>query len=113
MPYLFQSNQIGCSTRLNNTPASNNACIELMPEQVASIIGVRGMFRQAGGAISVAIIALILHNIGNMTAGFNIVFLIMSMLTLTSLPFIFAMPSGPKKSTLPKEINYKNTKLVE
>jgi len=29
-------------------PASNNACIELMPEKVATITGLRGMFRSVG-----------------------------------------------------------------
>ena len=31
------------------TPAANNACIELMPERIGTIVGVRGMFRQLGG----------------------------------------------------------------
>jgi hypothetical protein len=30
-------------------PASNNACIELMPENVSTITGLRGMFRSVGG----------------------------------------------------------------
>ena len=29
-------------------PASNNACIELMPSRVATITGLRGMFRYVG-----------------------------------------------------------------
>jgi len=34
-------------------PASNNACIELMPEKVATITGLRGMFRSVGGALGI------------------------------------------------------------
>jgi len=31
-------------------PPSNNACIELMPEKVATITGLRGMFRTVGAS---------------------------------------------------------------
>lgn len=78
-------------------PASNNACIELMPERVTSIIGVRGMFRMTGASISVAITTLLLHKVGDMAAGFNIVFFAMVVVMLVTLPLIFAMPKGPEK----------------
>jgi MFS family permease len=42
-------------------PAANNACIELAPERVASIVGLRGMFRTVGGALGVSSITFILH----------------------------------------------------
>jgi hypothetical protein len=42
-------------------PATNNACIELMPEKVATIVGLRGMFRTAGGAPGVSLVTFILH----------------------------------------------------
>lgn len=40
-------------------PAANNAAIELEPERVAAITGMRGMFRSLGGAIGVSVIVLI------------------------------------------------------
>ena len=36
-------------------PAANNACIELMPEKVATIVGLRGMFRMVGAALGVSL----------------------------------------------------------
>ena len=73
-------------------PASNNACLDLMPHRASTITGVRGMFRQSGGAISIAIITLILQFIGNMSLGFTVVFISTGLIVLLTIPFIFAMP---------------------
>jgi EmrB/QacA subfamily drug resistance transporter len=73
-------------------PAANNACIELMPQRVATIMGIRGMFRQSGGAIGVALTSLLLHNIGDLALGFRIVFYSVALLMLMVIPVIFAMP---------------------
>ncbi len=74
------------------TPASSNACIGLMPQRASTIQGVRGMFRQGGGAISIAIITLILQFVGNMSLGFTIVFISIGILVLLTIPFIYGMP---------------------
>lgn len=39
-------------------PASNNAAIELLPEEAAAISGLRGMFRQVGGVIAISTLSL-------------------------------------------------------
>ena len=75
------------------SPAASNACIDLIPDRVATITGVRGMFRQSGGAIAINIISLLLHHIGDMVYGFFIIFSILSVVMLLSMPFIFAMPA--------------------
>jgi EmrB/QacA subfamily drug resistance transporter len=75
-------------------PASNNACIELMPERIGTITGVRGMFRQVGGAISVSLTALVVHNTGDTALGFRYVFLGLTVLMLLTLPLILIIPSG-------------------
>ena len=36
-------------------PASNNASLQLAPDQVAAIAGLRGMFRQSGSIIAVSV----------------------------------------------------------
>ena len=56
-------------------PASNNACIELMPAKVATITGLRGMFRYVGGALGVSVTTLILHSSPTAAAGFRTTFL--------------------------------------
>jgi EmrB/QacA subfamily drug resistance transporter len=66
-------------------PAANNACIELMPERVGTITGVRGMFRQIGGSIGISVVTLALHNSGSYQQGFFIVFIGTGVLLLISL----------------------------
>ncbi len=75
-----------------STPASSNACLDLRPQSASTIQGVRGMFRQSGGAISIAITTLILQFMGNLSLGFKAVFISTGLLVLLTIPFIFAMP---------------------
>jgi EmrB/QacA subfamily drug resistance transporter len=75
-------------------PASNNACIELMPERVATIVGLRGMFRTVGGALGVSLITLILHSSSNPVSGFNIAFISFGLGLMCGIPLVFLMPSG-------------------
>jgi EmrB/QacA subfamily drug resistance transporter len=78
-------------------PASNNACIELMPEKVATITGLRGMFRSVGGAFGISLITFILHLSSNPVNGFRIIFVSFSLGLLFAIPFVFFMPSGKKE----------------
>ncbi len=73
-------------------PAANNACIELLPTRVATITGVRGMFRQSGSAVNIAVTALVLQNFGDIGQGFTWVFYGMAAILIIAIPFIFAMP---------------------
>jgi EmrB/QacA subfamily drug resistance transporter len=75
-------------------PAANNACIELMPDRVSTIIGIRGMFRQFGGAIGIALATLALHNTADISAGFRLVFFTSSVLMALMIPCIFIMPNS-------------------
>jgi len=79
-----------------SAPASNNACIELMPQHVSTITGIRGMFRQIGGALSIAIATIILHSAPTMAQGFRIIFFGMAALLVGAIPAIFLMPRSPK-----------------
>jgi MFS family permease len=75
-------------------PAANNACIELMPDRVATIVGLRGMFRTVGGALGISMITLILHLSKNTAAGFRITFVSFGLVLLVAIPLAFLMPSG-------------------
>jgi len=79
------------------SPAANNACIELMPQRAATITGVRGMFRQTGGAVSVTIATLVLHKIGDMALGFSAIFIGLAMAFMATMPLIFMMPKSPNE----------------
>lgn len=74
------------------SPSSNNAAIELMPEKISAISGLRGMFRQAGGIIGVAGVVLTLSRFTDPAAGFQVVFIGMGLLLLVSLPLIREVP---------------------
>ncbi len=75
-------------------PASNNACIELMPTKVATITGLRGMFRSVGGAFGISLITIILHLSSNPASGFRIAFICFGLGLLFTIPLVFLMPTG-------------------
>ena len=81
-----------------STPASSNACIELMPEKVATITGLRGMFRQMGGVFGVGVGTVVIHNIKDPQQAFFILFLGCAVIMLMSIPSIFAMPASPSQA---------------
>ena len=78
-------------------PASNNACIELMPEKVATITGLRGMFRYVGGAFGISLITIILHSSSSPANGFKTTFISFGLGLLFTIPLVFFMPAGRKR----------------
>jgi len=77
------------------TPAANNACIELMPDKVATITGLRGTFRTLGSSCGIAIATVVIHNTTDAGHAFFIVFLASAILLLITLPVVLAMPASP------------------
>jgi len=75
-------------------PAANNACIELMPEKVATIAGLRGMFRTIGGVSGVCGATLVLNLSPSLDRGFMIVFTSLGIGLLAAIPLVFLMPAG-------------------
>ncbi len=78
-------------------PASNNACIELMPDKVATITGLRGMFRYVGGALGISLITIILHLSATPVLGFRATFIGFGLGLLGTIPLVFLMPSGKQR----------------
>jgi len=78
-------------------PASNNACIELMPEKVATITGLRGMFANVGGTLGVSLITIILHLSSTPAHGFRTTFICFGLVLLFTIPLIFLMPTGRER----------------
>lgn len=89
-------------------PAANNACIDLMPNRISTITGVRGMFRQMGGVISISVTTLLLERLGESVFGFRVVFLGMAVIMLLSLPLVFMMPSRPD-AKMPSQLGTKHS----
>ena len=75
-------------------PASNNACIELMPAKVATITGLRGMFRYVGGALGISVTTIILHASATPATGFRTTFLAFGLALFCTIPLVFFMPTG-------------------
>jgi EmrB/QacA subfamily drug resistance transporter len=78
----------GCGMGLS-VPASNNASLQLAPDQVAAIAGLRGMFRQSGAIIAVSITTVIIarsHDPGIMQAR---VFVVFALLLVALLPVVW------------------------
>jgi len=93
---LIMATGIGVGIAL---PASNNACIE----KVATITGLRGMFRSVGGAFGISLITIILHSSSTPAHGFSATFLSFGLGLLLTIPLVFLMPTGKKGRSLPRE----------
>jgi MFS family permease len=78
-------------------PASNNACIELMPEKVATITALRGVFGNVGGVIGISLVTIILHLSSTPANGFRATFLSFGLGLLLAIPLIFLMPTGKER----------------
>jgi EmrB/QacA subfamily drug resistance transporter len=82
-------------------PASNNACIELLPDRVSTIMGVRNAFRHVGQSFGVALASIVLEGFGSLSQGFRFVFFGTALVALITIPCIFGMPRSP--SDVPPE----------
>jgi EmrB/QacA subfamily drug resistance transporter len=82
----------GCGMGMS-VPSTNNASLQLAPDQVAAIAGLRGMFRQAGSIIAVSVVTAIIarsHDPGLVQAH---VFVVFALLMLALLPVVwFGVP---------------------
>lgn len=78
-------------------PAANNAAIDLMPEAVARITGLRGMFRTTGGVLGTAAIVLILAHYKDQAQGLEHIFKGLSILVLLVIPPVFLIPDGARR----------------
>lgn len=72
-------------------PASNNACIDLMPEHVSTMTGLRQTFRNLGATLGIALTSIVLH-LSGLVRGFEIAFFGTAVLLFLALPFVFMMP---------------------
>ena len=73
-------------------PASNNAILQLAPDQAAAIAGMRGMFRQSGAIISVSIATAIVGRSDDPGVALGHVFLVYAAILLCVLPLVRKVP---------------------
>jgi len=74
-------------------PASNNATLQLAPDQVAAIAGLRGMFRQCGGIFAVSISTALLNR--SLEPGMemaHIIWVFAFVLAFLAIPLVYMVP---------------------
>ena len=73
-------------------PAANNASLQLAPDQVAAIAGLRGMFRQSGAITAVSVTTAIVARSSHPGMDEAHVFLVFAVLLVVMLPLIKLVP---------------------
>jgi EmrB/QacA subfamily drug resistance transporter len=81
----------GCGMGLS-VPASNNASLQLAPDQVAAIAGLRGMFRQSGSIIAVSVTTALIARSADPGVAQARVFVAFACLLLAILPLVWLVP---------------------
>ena len=74
------------------SPASNNAALDLVPDKAASITGIRGTFRLAGGTISISSIVLALSFSPDQAAGLDRIFVVFAVVLVLTVPLVLLIP---------------------
>jgi MFS family permease len=73
-------------------PPANNAAVQLMPDKVAAISGLRAMFRQTGGIIAITLSAVVVGGGPGEGTALGRVFLVFAVLTVLTIPAILRVP---------------------
>jgi EmrB/QacA subfamily drug resistance transporter len=81
----------GIGTGLS-APAANNASLELAPDHVGAITGLRGASRQGGAIIAVAVTTAVVARSGNEAATLGHAFFVLAALLILIIPLVFLVP---------------------
>jgi len=74
-------------------PAANNGGIELVPDRIAAVTGLRGMFRSVGGTVGTAIIVLIVARAPDQTVGLERSFLVLAGASVVAALMTLGVPA--------------------
>jgi EmrB/QacA subfamily drug resistance transporter len=81
----------GCGMGLS-VPAANNASLQLAPDQVAAIAGLRGMFRQSGAITAISVTTAIVARSAHPGLAQARVFLVFAALIVVIVPLVKLVP---------------------
>jgi EmrB/QacA subfamily drug resistance transporter len=81
----------GCGMGLS-VPAANNASLQLAPDQVAAVTGLRGMFRQAGAITAVSVTTAVIARSAHPGVTQAVVFVIFAALLVLIVPLVRLVP---------------------
>lgn len=83
----------GLGTGLS-APAANNASIELAPDDVGAITGLRGAARQGGAIIAIALATSVAVHTGHEVQSLTKAFFVLALLLVCMVPVVFLVPDG-------------------
>jgi EmrB/QacA subfamily drug resistance transporter len=83
-----------------SAPAANNASLELAPDDVGAITGLRGASRQTGAIIGVAITTAVVARSGDEAAALGHAFVVLALLLAAMVPAVFLVPDRRRRATL-------------
>lgn len=92
LPLLMTMIAIGGFGMGMANPASNNAALDLMPERIATITGLRGMFRSVGGVFGTAGVVLALSAFTDKVIGLQQIYIWLAFILLSLIPVVFFIP---------------------
>ncbi|TAK78345.1 MAG: MFS transporter, partial [Dehalococcoidia bacterium] len=72
-------------------PAANNAAIELAPDKIAAITGLRGMFRTLGGTLGTAVVVLVASRASSEASGLQTAFLGLAFVNMVTMALVFGI----------------------
>jgi len=75
-----------------SAPATNNATLQLAPDQVAQIAGLRGTFRQSGGILYVSLATALLAKSSDPGITQSHFFLVQAVVLVVMISLVFAVP---------------------
>jgi EmrB/QacA subfamily drug resistance transporter len=73
-------------------PATNNATLSLAPDQVAAIVGLRGMFRQSGAILAVSVMTTITARAANPGHALGYGYVVFAVVLIAAIPLIYKVP---------------------
>lgn len=73
-------------------PATNNATLQLAPDHVAAIAGLRGMFRQSGSILALSVTTALIARSGNPAQELSHIFFIFAALLVALIPLTLVVP---------------------
>ena len=73
-------------------PSSNNAVLDLVPGDIASVAGLRGTFRQVGSIVGVSTATVVMAQSANQGQALADVFRFLSLVLIATTPLVLAVP---------------------
>lgn len=79
------------------TPAAQNASLDLHPQKIGAISGIRGMFNNLGAMFGGAGVVLALSHFSDKALGFERIFSALAFVGLLAIPFVFLVPDRTRR----------------